>query len=105
MSFSHFEGCPLPPLEAALCGNQVIGYTGQGAKEYWDPQVFTEIESGDVIQFAQAVLDKIQALDSLAEFPVFTENIRALSAPYSPAQELADMQRFVQAMGLPSRPQ
>lgn len=33
MSFSHFEGCPLPPLEAALCGNQVIGYMGQGAKE------------------------------------------------------------------------
>ncbi|WP_295504423.1 glycosyltransferase [Limnohabitans sp. Rim8] len=105
MSFSHFEGLGLPPLEAALCGNQVIGYTGQGAKEYWDPQVFTEIESGDVIQFAQAVLDKIQALDNLAEFPVLTENIRALSAPYSPAQELADMQRFVTAMGLPSQPQ
>ncbi len=101
MSFSHFEGCPLPPLEAALCGNQVIGYTGQGAKEYWDRQLFTEIESGDVIQFAQAVVDKIQAFDNLAVFPLHTENIRALSELYSPAQELADMQSFIKAMGLP----
>jgi hypothetical protein len=101
MSFSHFEGCPLPPLEAALCGNQVIGYTGQGAKEYWDPQVFTEIESGDVIQFAQAVVDKIKALDNLAVFPLNTETIRSLSELYSPAQELADMQSFIKAMGLP----
>jgi len=105
MSFSHFEGCPLPPLEAALCGNQVIGYTGQGAKEYWDPKVFTEIESGDVIQFAQAVLDKIQVLDNLAAFPVHTEIICSLSALYSQAQELADMQRFIQVMGLPSQRQ
>lgn len=101
MSFSHFEGLGLPPLEAALCGNQVIGYTGQGGKEYWDPKVFTEIESGDVIQFAQAVVDKIQALDNLAVFPLHTETIRSLSELYSPAQELADMQSFIKAMGLP----
>lgn len=100
MSFSHFEGLGLPPLEAALCGNQVIGYTGQGGKEYWDQRVFTQIESGDVIQFAQAVVDKIQALDNLAVFPLHSETIRSLSELYSPSQELADMQSFIKAMGL-----
>lgn len=103
MSFSHFEGCPLPPLEAALCGNQVIGYTGQGAKEYWTSEVFTEIESGNVIQFAQAVLEKRQQLDSLAEFPVHTQTISSLSARYSQAQELADLQQFIHVMGLDSK--
>ena len=28
LSFSDFEGFGLPPLEAALAGNKVIGYTG-----------------------------------------------------------------------------
>jgi Glycosyl transferases group 1 len=101
MSFSHFEGFGLPPLEAALCGNQVIGYTGQGGKEYWRPLVFTEIESGNVIQFAQAVIDKVQALDNLSAFPMHTETIRALSDLFSPEQELSDMQSFIKAMGLP----
>lgn len=102
MSFSHFEGCPLPPLEAALCGNQIIGYTGQGAKEYWDTRIFSAIESGDVIQFAITVLDKIKVLDAHPEFTVHTDVIRSLSAKYSPTQELIDMKKFLQTMGLMS---
>jgi hypothetical protein len=37
LSFCESEGCPLPPLEAALSGNLVVGYTGEGAKEYFHP--------------------------------------------------------------------
>jgi hypothetical protein len=100
MSFSHFEGFGLPPLEAALCGNQVIGYTGQGAQEYWLPDVFEAVESGDVVGFAQRVLDKVKHLDGLSEFPVHTETINRLASTYSAAQERADMQAFIQRMGL-----
>ena len=34
LSFSNLEGFGLPPLEAALAGNSVIGYTGEGGNEY-----------------------------------------------------------------------
>ncbi|MFM2074268.1 MAG: hypothetical protein RJB34_573 [Pseudomonadota bacterium] len=100
MSFSHFEGFGLPPLEAALCGNQVIGYTGQGAKEYWLPDVFEAVESGDVVGFAQRVLEKVQHLSGLPEFPVHTAAIDRLASTYSAAQERTDMQAFIQRMGL-----
>ena len=32
---SNLEGLGLPPLETAIAGNKVIGYTGEGGKEYW----------------------------------------------------------------------
>ena len=35
LSFSDFEGVGLPPIEAALSGNKVIGYVGGGGSEYW----------------------------------------------------------------------
>jgi hypothetical protein len=100
MSFSHFEGCPLPPLEAALCGNQVIGYTGQGAQEYWSPAVFEAVESGNVVGFAQSVLRKIQHLDAAPEFPLALDVIEDLRSRYSPAQEQIDMSTFIRTMGL-----
>jgi hypothetical protein len=100
MSFSHFEGCPLPPLEAALSGNQVIGYTGQGAKEYWMPEIFEEVESGDVVVFAQKVLDKVHLLDSMDHFPILSPAIQELASSYGEVQELRDMGTFTKRMGL-----
>lgn len=100
MSFSHFEGCPLPPLEAALSGNQVIGYTGQGAKEYWMPEIFEEVESGDVATFAQRVLDRVQGLDAMSHFPIHAQAIEKLSLTYSAEQERRDMKAFIDLMGL-----
>ena len=100
MSFSHFEGCPLPPLEAALCGNQVIGYTGQGAQEYWLPEVFESVESGNVVGFAQSVLNKVKQLDGSPAAPMQSAAINRLASTYSAAQERADMQAFIQRMGL-----
>ena len=35
LSFSNLEGIGIPPIEAALAGNKVIGYTGGGGVEYW----------------------------------------------------------------------
>jgi len=100
MAFSHFEGCPLPPLEAALSGNQVIGYTGQGAKEYWRPEIFEEVASGDVAGFAQRVLAKVQAIDQTQGFDVPLPTIRALANIFSEDQERTDMLEFLNCMGL-----
>ena len=62
LSFSEFEGLPLPPLEAALSGNRVIGYTGQGAKDYWSPPIFDAIQQGDIIGFVQTVRATVAGL-------------------------------------------
>jgi len=93
LSFSELEGFSLPPIEAALAGCQVIGYTGEAAKEYWDPEIFTEIYSGNIKAFVNAILNKIDELDS----PTFVTNttaIRNLAHRYSTQVEQADM-RFV----------
>ena len=91
LSFSEFEGCPLPPVEAALSGCQVIGYTGEGAKEYWDAEIFTEIYSGDIKAFVKAVLNKIDEIDS-SPSDIHTTAINNLANRYSAQAELADMQ-------------
>ena len=91
LSFSEFEGCPLPPVEAALSGCQVIGYTGEGAREYWDKEIFTEIYSGDIKAYVKAVLKKIEEIDS-AKYVTNRDAINKLANRYSAQVELADMQ-------------
>lgn len=56
LAFSRMEGLPLPPVEAAIAGNKVIGYTGEGGKEYWKEPIFTEINNGNFLKFANEVL-------------------------------------------------
>lgn len=63
LSFAELEGWSLPPLEAAISGNVVVGYTGQGAKEYFKPPVFHEVASGDIRGFVNTVRQQIQAVD------------------------------------------
>ena len=57
LSFSHLEGFGMPPLEAAIAGNKVIGYTGEGGKEYWKKPIFEEIESGNIKKFSEVVIN------------------------------------------------
>lgn len=63
LSFSELEGLGLPPIEAALAGNKVIGYTGQGGKEYWESPVFEEIDCGDILGFVQSILSNVKSWD------------------------------------------
>ncbi|MEY4505912.1 MAG: hypothetical protein RL297_490 [Pseudomonadota bacterium] len=100
MSFSHFEGCPLPPLEAALCGNHVVGYTGQGGKEYWFPDIFETVESGDVVEFSKRVLEKVAQLDDCKEPTIRSQSIQRLSKMYSSNQEQLDIGRLIERLGL-----
>lgn len=59
LSFSHFEGIGMPPIEAALCGNKVIGYNGGGGAEYWKGKIFKKVESGNIAEFGQKVLKEV----------------------------------------------
>lgn len=95
MSFSHFEGCPLPPLEAALSGNKVVGYTGQGAQEYWRPEIFTAIESGNVTGYAQSVLQAVSAWEKEDQVPSMSLAMSELANCYSADHEKADLLAFV----------
>ena len=33
------EGLGMPPIEAAVAGNKVIGYRGRGGNEYWQKPI------------------------------------------------------------------
>ena len=55
LSFSHLEGFGLPPIEAAIAGNKVIGYTGRGGSEYWKKPIFTEIPHGNISKFVYEI--------------------------------------------------
>ena len=56
LAFSNLEGLPLPPVEAAIAGNKVIGYTGEGGKEYWHEPLFTAIPNGNFSKFVFEIL-------------------------------------------------
>jgi hypothetical protein len=60
LSFSYAEGFGMPPIEAALAGNKVIGYTGGGGKEYWNKPIFHEIQNGDIKKFSETILSSIK---------------------------------------------
>ncbi len=60
LSFSNLEGLGIPPIEAALCGNIVIGYTGAGGIEYWKEPIFKKIENGNISNFGKKLLYEIK---------------------------------------------
>lgn len=97
MSFSELEGLGLPPIEAALAGNKVIGYTGQGGQEFWHAPLFEKIDNGDIRGFAEAVLHATTLWDNGSyHVESFKESRDKLAQQYSRAQELADLQTFTQ---------
>lgn len=100
LSFCDQEGIALPPLEAALSGNLVIGYTGQGAKEYFSPPNFQEIQNGDFQSFVRAVIEGVEGVeDGLLDRNDFLAGINALRDEYGPENELRHLLEFAKAVG------
>ena len=88
LSFSELEGFGLPPVEAALSGNFVIGYTGESGKEYWDPPIFEEVFSGDLRTFTNKVINKIKNLNKNNHvFEKFKPYVSRLADKYSLEKE------------------
>ena len=88
LSFSELEGFGLPPVEAALCGNFVIGYTGESGKEYWKPPIFDEVFSGDLRTFANKIITKIKGFNKNNHiFDNFEPHVSKLAEKYSTKKE------------------
>lgn len=67
LSFSEFEGLAMPPAMAAMCGNRVIGYTGEANKEYFHLPCFEEVYCGDIKDFVKKLLDAVERFDKNQE--------------------------------------
>ena len=65
LSFTHFEGLGMPPIEAALAGNKIIGYTGEGGKEIRKKPIFTEIKNGNILGFVGEILKNLKMKHNL----------------------------------------
>jgi glycosyltransferase involved in cell wall biosynthesis len=94
LSFSDMEGLGMPPLEAAILGNKVIGYTGQGGNEYWKRPLFEKIENGNIIKFFKTILNNINQINN--KWVKKTSNERKkLIKKYSPEQEKAKILKMI----------
>jgi glycosyltransferase involved in cell wall biosynthesis len=95
MSFCDLEGFGLPPLEAAFCGNAVVGYTGQGAREYFDKPIFKTIESSNIHAFVTAMIVTISEVENgLLERPELSTQLNALRNQYSTEKQKARLRVF-----------
>lgn len=89
LSFSDFEGFGLPPVEAALAGNVVIGYTGEGGKEYWKEPIFHRIFKGDILNFSKKILYFTNKKYNHSKWLYKTKKSRKkLLSTYSPPNEI-----------------
>lgn len=92
LSFSELEGLGLPPIEAALAGNKVVGYTGEAGKEYWKRPIFTEIKNGDIKLFCKKILSN---LDFKNFFQKTKTQRKKISIKYSVSNEERSIKNFL----------
>jgi len=93
LSFSYLEGLGLPPLEAALAGNQIIGYTGEGGNEYWKKPLFTKINSGEINRFVKTVINRIHKNNLKKNYSKKQYNI--LKKKFSKENEVKSIKKFL----------
>ncbi len=93
LSFSNLEGFGLPPLEAALAGNNVIGYTGEGGTEYWQKPIFIKINSGEVNKFAIKVLQETKKIKQRNNH--YRSKYNILKKKFSKENEIQNIKNFV----------
>lgn len=97
LSFSHQEGFGLPPLEAALSGAIVVGYTGEGGAEFFREPNFLTVHSGDIRGFIAALERALAGVTGgLLDSAPFQEGIARLRATYSRENERARLVAFAE---------
>ena len=84
LSFSNMEGLGIPPIEAAIAGNKVIGYPGRGGSEYWKKPIFTEIPHGNINKFIGEIFKEIKDKKSKNHLK---NSKKKITMKYSPLQE------------------
>jgi hypothetical protein len=96
LAFSEFEGLPVPPVEAALSGNIVIGYHGQGGREYWLAPNFIQIEQGDIQGFIKNVLDTIEKIgNNKLEINNINNTMQTIQNYFSSNNEIHMLKQFL----------
>ena len=93
LAFSYLEGLPLPPAEAALAMNYVIGYTGEGGNEYWQRPIFTKINNGEIKNFVNSICSQISYLKKKRKFPI--KQLLKLKRKFSKENELSNIIKFL----------
>ena len=92
LSFSELEGFGRPPLEAAIAGNKVIGYHGEGGKEFMKAPIFTTIERGNILEFAKIIIKKIDyKIDKKKQL----KQIKQLTDTYSKKNEIKSIKKYL----------
>lgn len=92
LSFSELEGFGRPPLEAAIAGNKVIGYHGEGGKEFMKAPIFTTIERGNILEFAKTIVKKIDyKIDKKKQL----KQIKQLTDTYSKKNEIKSIKKYL----------
>ena len=95
LSFSDLEGFGMPPLEAAFSGNLVVGYTGQGGKEYFLSPIFQPISNGDFKHFVEAVnLALVAVSEGISSLPSIRNQLASLRSFYFKENELNYLLQF-----------
>ncbi len=86
LSFSDMEGLGMPPIEAAILGNKVVGYTGQGGDEYWKRPLFEKIENGNIIKYYKSIIKNLNVVNNKWLKKTYSQR-KELMKKYSPEQE------------------
>ena len=95
LSFSGLEGLGLPPIEAALCGNYVIGYHGGGGREYWLSPNFDSVEVGDIAGFVKKVCTRVAAIERDPTLLILQAGIDHIRESFSAENEKSQLKKFV----------
>lgn len=93
LSFGHPEGFGLPAAEAMACGCVVVGYHGNGGREFFTPEHGFPVGAGDIVGFATAAERVLRALRrDAAAFRELTGRASAfVRSAYSPEREREDV--------------
>ena len=91
---SQHESFALAPLEAIACGCSVIGYTGFGAREYFEPLGAVSVADGDIVTFAKEVQRWIGDFDADKHWLTAQSRANSCLEAYSPEQEVNDVISF-----------
>lgn len=92
LSFSELEGLGIPPIEAALAGNNIVGYTGESGKEYWKKPIFTKVYNGDIKNFCKQLLKNIESKNFLRRTK---KQRKRLAENYSIKKERNSINKFL----------
>lgn len=98
LSFSEREGFGMPPAEAMACGCIVIGYHGQGGKEYLKQPYAHPIDSGDIVHFGLTVEKIALNVDAYKDEGKMASEYMLQN--YSQEQEKEDIRYALHELGL-----